>query len=199
MNKIDFIVVVVSVGLMVNVSFGLPEIISDPIVNPSNNHIYYLLEQSTWTESELKAVEMGGHLVTINDQAENDWVYDTFVPLTGLPDDHSYGDLWIGLTDVWTEGIWQWVSGETSTFVNWTSIEPSGGYTENYAMIWGPYWYTHLPDASVNIPGQWNDLRNDYWNDYFSISPHAVVEIVPEPATLSLVALGGLLLRRKRK
>ena len=53
-------------------------ILSGPAINPGPGHTYYLLTQNTWTASEAEAVTLGGHLVTINDSAENDWVLNTF-------------------------------------------------------------------------------------------------------------------------
>ena len=54
------------------------EVIAGPIANPANDHVYYLLELDTWTNSEAEAVSMCGHLATINDSAEEQWVFDTF-------------------------------------------------------------------------------------------------------------------------
>jgi hypothetical protein len=182
----------------VDTSFGSPDIVIGPVVNPANNHIYYLLEQSTWTDAESKAVELGGHLATINDQAENDWVYSTFLPYAGSTGDKSQGDLWIGYTDAGHEGLWEWVSDEDSTFVNWTSIEPNGGTDENYGMIWGPYWQSI--GIVANIPGQWNDLGN-YDTFYWNVTPWGLVEVatIPAPSALLLGCVGVALISRFRK
>ena len=75
---------------------------SGPFVR--NAHTYYLLEAGSWTESEATAVSLGGHLATINDAAENQWIVDTFAG-TGTD-----GYL-IGLTDSALEGIYVWTSG----------------------------------------------------------------------------------------
>ena len=65
-----------------------------PFRNAANGHLYYLLTADTWTNSEAEAVALGGHLVTINDAAENQWVVDTFANYGGVE-----RPLWIGLTD----------------------------------------------------------------------------------------------------
>jgi hypothetical protein len=46
--------------------------------NPATGHNYYLLAQSTWTVAESQAITLGGHLVTINDAAEDNWVSTAF-------------------------------------------------------------------------------------------------------------------------
>ena len=66
---------------------------SDIFVNPANGHQYLLLDHATWTASEGMAITQGGHLVTINNGAENDWVYNTFEPM--LPRDGGSNSLWI--------------------------------------------------------------------------------------------------------
>ena len=38
------------------------------------DHTYYLLDYKSWTASEAEAVSIGGHLVTVNDGAENAWL-----------------------------------------------------------------------------------------------------------------------------
>jgi len=67
-------------------------IVAGPVTNTANGHKYFLLEPSTWTNAESAAVAMGGHLVTISDEAENSWVYNTFGSYGGVD-----RDLWIGL------------------------------------------------------------------------------------------------------
>jgi len=54
-------------------------------------HRYYLLKEMTWQNAEATAVSLGGHLVTINDSAEHEYLW----ALWGR--DHL---LWIGLNDV---------------------------------------------------------------------------------------------------
>ena len=49
-------------------------VLQGPVTNASNGHLYYLLNQTSWTASEAEAVSLGGHLTTINDANENAWV-----------------------------------------------------------------------------------------------------------------------------
>ena len=66
-------------------------------------HRYALTAPGTWEEAEAESVAIGGHLVTINNEAENNWLYQTF----GITE--SFKDLWIGFNDVAQEGHWVWV------------------------------------------------------------------------------------------
>ena len=79
-----------------------------PLTNAANGHTYYLLSPNDWTASQAEARGLGGHLVTINDAAENQWVRNTFFPLTGVAE----ARLWIGLNDAANEGQFVWASGE---------------------------------------------------------------------------------------
>ncbi len=149
----------------------LPATIAGPIQNPANCHLYYLLDRNTWTASEAGAVKLGGHLVTINDQAENDWVYSTF---------SYYGNvcrnLWIGLTDREGEGDFKWVSGEEVSFLNWDQYTPEPNNWE------GKEHYVHIfyPGARpTGYPdGAWNDYQ-DLATFYGGIGQFGVVEVVP--------------------
>jgi hypothetical protein len=154
-----------------------------PTINPANGHTYYLLSANeSWTGSEVEAVGLGGHLVTINDAAENAWVRATFPSIL-------YENLWLGLNDAAVEGTFVWVSGEPVTYVNWNSGEPNGSYSENYGQMYADY-----------AGGMWND-RPDYgWPLY------GVVEVAPVPeastyfaGTLLLLPFGVSMLRLSRK
>ena len=80
--------------------------LSGPIVNPANGHLYILLDQSNWTDAEAEAVLLGGHLATIDNAAENGFVFDTFSTFGG-----PSRSLWIGLNDRASEGVFEWSSG----------------------------------------------------------------------------------------
>ena len=141
-----------------------------PITNVANGHIYYLLTPNTWTASETEAITLGGHLVTINDMSENQWVYDTFTLLAGNPN----ASLWLGLNDVAAEGQFVWANGEAVTFTYWYPAEPNNtGGNENFATIRPPS--ASLPHAS------WNDLadRSNAGSPDFPI--FGVVEVDPFP------------------
>jgi hypothetical protein len=70
-----------------------------------NGHVYYLLNRTnTWQEAENGALSLGGHLVTINDSEENDWILATFqqVALDALKDElGSIADI---ASKLWCEG-----------------------------------------------------------------------------------------------
>ncbi len=113
------------------------------IVNPANGHTYYATTTGTggianavaWAES------LGGYLVTINDAAEQAWVYATFgdIPgvdhFIGLTDSEAYGGYEAG-TDPYSPG-WVWMNGEPVTYRNWAlgQGEPSGGAGEDYVVM----------------------------------------------------------------
>jgi hypothetical protein len=106
--------------------------------NPDNGHLYILSDPDTWHGAQAQAQSLGGNLVTINDQAEQDWIEDNF----------GGQNLWIGLTDSEiygkTEGDFEWTSGEEFSYTNWKPGEPLNfGSGEDF--------------GSKLTNGQWND------------------------------------------
>ena len=81
------------------------------------------------------AQALGGHLATVNDGAENEWVRTTFMG--------SVSNLWIGLTDQAVEGTWAWSSGEAVGYTNWASGQPGSYSSYDWAYMSGSggQWY----------------------------------------------------------
>jgi hypothetical protein len=101
--------------------------------NPANGHEYRLTvgyywgisDTSTrtlpdWWDAEAEAVACGGHLVTVNDENEDQWLMDTF---------GTWDAFWIGFTDWGTEGVYRWISGQPVSYTHWDYVQPdNAGY-----------------------------------------------------------------------
>jgi len=102
------------------------------------NILYTYTIQSDWTTSEAYCVDLGGHLVTINDAAENDFLITRFG-----------SNKWIG----WSKG-YQWSSGEVTSYNNWYQGHPDERRLVDYARIGdGGRWYTASNDGSSGAGG----------------------------------------------
>lgn len=139
-----------------------------PVTNAANGHLYYLLNATNWTAAQAEAVSLGGNLATINDQAEENWVYSTFSDYQSVP-----RLLWIGLNDAANPGTFVWADGGTSTYTNWGAGEPNnGGGIEFYTSIWA---------SDGTQPGKWNDVPD-------SQPAYGVVEVIPPLAGIIRVS-----------
>ncbi len=83
------------------------------VVNPENGHAYKEVYVEGPEEAKALATAENAYLVSINDEMEQRWLEGLFDP----------APFWIGLSDVETEGQWQWDSGEPVTYTNW-SLHP---------------------------------------------------------------------------
>lgn len=173
-------------------SVGRADVIAGPITNAANGHVYFLLPSTNWTAAESEAVGLGGHLVTINDVAENHWVFTNFANFGGVE-----RALWIGLFQppgsVEPASGWTWISREPVTYTDWTGGEPNNNTgqnrgPQNWAMIW--------PSSGGGIVSPYSaEHWNDYWNsnsivDAVLANFHwglcGVVEIVPPVPRLTI-------------
>jgi hypothetical protein len=139
----------------------------DYAYNSATDHCYGLTSATNWTDAQAEAQVAGGDLVTINDQAEQDWLrtqFDSKIP--GWPP-----GLWIGLNEPHTHGdtvphpgprAFSWVSGQSvspTAFTGgrypWGPSEPNnyGGNLEPCTIFTKNGWLDS-PDISwFNTPG----------------------------------------------
>ena len=158
-------------------------VVYGPVTNAANGHWYYLLGEDTWENSQAAAIKLGGDLVTVNDQTEQDWVLSTFASYGG-----TNRSLWIGLREVGMEGNYQWVSGEPLIYTHWDQGEPNNGLGGSCA----PESYVHMikPDnGHGRPPGVWNDIASPARCVTGYDPVHGVVEVDPTPRLLIQVAV----------
>ncbi|XP_057559517.1 C-type lectin domain family 4 member E [Hippopotamus amphibius kiboko] len=103
---------------------------------------FFSTDTMTWTASLKNCSSMGAHLVVINTQEEQEFLYHT---------KPKRKEFYIGLTDQVTEGQWQWVDGTpfTKSLSFWDIGEPNNIVTvEDCATI----------RDSSNPRQNWNDV-----------------------------------------
>ena len=67
---------------------------------------YAVVDGPSWTSAEDNAQKLGGNLITISDERENELAQQMPMQSTNQT----------GLSDEKAEGIWEWSSGETSNY-----------------------------------------------------------------------------------
>jgi len=101
----------------------------------------------------IAALELGGHLITISNAAEDSFAFNYFVSL--------HRDMMAGPLGFFrsASGSWQWVTGEAVTYTNWRGpccgnpAAPDDGPAQPFATWTGP-------EAQASIVGRWED-----WSD----------------------------------
>lgn len=158
------------------------EVVAGPIVNPANEHEYFLLSPGGWHESETLAIALGGHLVTIDDATEQAWVFDTFGDWGGMR-----RSLWIGLNDAAQEGEFVWADGSLTGFSNWLPGQPDNSPATNGED------YVHMLNTGNEYGhpgGFWNDLKSP--NSVFTtFDPVCGVVELPYPVRPTLQWVGN--------
>lgn len=112
-----------------------------------NNHVYYRFDSSlNWKEAKAYCELLGGHLVTISDQKENDFV-------ANLISSGTKNMYWIGLYDAAKNKKYKWITGESTGYFNWADTQP-----DCYQEI---EFYGEMYRES----GTWNDNANYYGSE----------------------------------
>ena len=82
-------------------------------------HYYQVFRHKrTWDEAKRLCEAMGGHLVCITSEGEQEFVLSQLLQLPHLP----YSACWLGGTDRDTPGHWRWVTGEELTMTNYLAL-----------------------------------------------------------------------------
>lgn len=84
-----------------------------------NGHSYYIYSgvAQTWEEAQTYCQALGGHLMVINDAAENTALFNYMKSV-------GYSSAYFGFSDAVQEGNWQWVDGTPVTYTYWAPGEP---------------------------------------------------------------------------
>ena len=134
--------------------------------NPNNGHPYTLLGASDLAAAEAVAQDMGGHLVSITDLSENDWIRTQFGNVSGVSN-----DFWLGYNDRQSEGNFVWSNGEVTNYENWNTGEPNNAGNEDYVQM--------------TATGKWNDTTG-------SVMGHGIVEISEPSLEITPLVAGQL-------
>ena len=134
-------------------SGDLPEygLIETPFIRRGDS-AYVIVQGPTWEEAEANAVKLGGHLVTINDAAENKFIADTFLG-------EGFQDLWIGLSRTVSSSSWQWIDKSNLSYANWNSEYGTATNEDkrNYSFI---RWFSDSNDSRGHLKGQWDNFSS---------------------------------------
>ena len=133
-----------------------------------NGHWYEFRSEFTpWNIARDQARLEGGHLATVQNLAENNFV-KSIVPYS----------TWIGGTDEAQEGTWVWENGEPWNYTNWGNSEPNNNGAEHYTYLYPgysnpdttPMWYDGDLNATIGYTVEWSaDCNGDGLVDYGQI------------------------------
>jgi len=120
------------------------------VIPPVSSILQLTTTAKTWADAEAEAVGLGGHLVTVRNQSENDRLFALF----GGSDLEA---LWLGLYKDGITDEWRWASGEPVTYTNWDSGEPNNAGGEQDKVRF----YT----------------RNGKWDDSHNLTYYGIMEL----------------------
>jgi hypothetical protein len=123
-----------------------------------NGTTYGLLSAGTWLNVQSEASSLGGNLVTIDSNAEQEFLFDLWGDSGSSTTTFRF--LWIGYNDFASEGNFVWASGETPNFTSWIFNEPNNQGNED--GVWMQRHTGSLADNTIITNGiGWNDATNN--------------------------------------
>ena len=155
------IVLIIGLGLS---STAMAGNVSDLSAQPDQPFGQYILvnRSMSWSDANLYCEKRGAHLATITSATENQ-VITSLVTVKGMKKQY-----WIGGVKV--DDQWQWITGESFSYANWVSSEPSNwGPDENRLSIIGNN------NSQMPTPGAWDDSFNDGTTGDFALSNYGLI------------------------
>jgi uncharacterized delta-60 repeat protein len=151
------------------------------VAEGGNGHFYALTSRAkNLNEAEAEAVATGGHLVSVNSEAEQNFLARTF--LNGLDRIRPF---WIGFNDVSVEGNFVWSSGEPRIYTGWEPGEPNNvGNTDYTVLNWN---YSLAQGAAFETFGLWNDVAigGHFYSSWADGPYFGIMEINGAPPTIN--------------
>ena len=163
-NNIDFEQIEINTGI---IEYNFDAVNGQPIegfqlLGEYNNHYYYKYNTSTsWLDADTLTRANGGYLACLDNQNENDFVWNSFG-----------GNKWIGYYDSNGQENNLWVNGQPSTYENWrnSTNEPNTQPGEPYTM---------MSICFFGSSGNWVDLANISNNGSCYSDVFPVMEVDP--------------------
>merc|ERR1711872_130052 len=101
------------------------------------SHCYRMyLELHSWSDAESKCQQVGGHLASIHNYNEHEFIFK-------LANNHT---VWIGGSDEGNIKNWTWSDGTKWQYTNWNKNEPNNYNNEE-----------ECAEISDDYEGKWND------------------------------------------
>lgn len=148
------------------------------------NHFYEVVtEKKNWTEAAAFSTGLGGYLVEINSDAEQNKVFSEISFNAGIDLEdtlHEFGNsaIWLGANDLTTEGVWIWDGDNNGEGAQFWSGGLDGSPVDGLYNNWGnePDDFGNQDVLTIvietterNIAGQWNDLDGSNSRLFFVI------------------------------
>ena len=167
-----------------------------------NGHAYGLFKRShTWEDANVFAADAGGYLAKIDSAEENENIFTEVIAAlssadfntTFAIDGGNAAYVWLGATDIQTEGGWVWSVDDStleSTRAEWgegaSGHEPDNYNNQDYLALGLENWpLGSADDAGYGNAGSWNDLGGD--NSLYFVVEREVVSNSPPTGGVQII------------
>jgi serine/threonine protein kinase len=128
--------------------------VSTPVTYAGNGHRYALVEiPLPWQDARAVCRELGGHLATVSDGNENQFLFESFAAARMC---------WLGASDHEIEGEWKWENGEPWVYSHWNERQPSGTKDGNEDEDYAIFGLFEHQEEGV----RWTWTSRDQWLDH---------------------------------
>lgn len=156
-------------------------------------HTYsFVLLPKNWASASAYATQQGAHLAIVTSSAENTAIFEnakSSIPAATLTTAEDGGDaayLWLGASDIATEGTWKWtddsaVSGYTAWGKGPYGTEPDNYDNQDSLALGMTAW--PAPSGGIGVAGQWNDISS--YNLMYSVIEWDYIKVGSAGASIS--------------